>query len=93
MAKKKIFEDDKIEMTELERRWYNASPVHYARFHQPVPPCKDKEPVSEFKLQSDQNKYQIEEMVWSWGDGLMWKMNGELDMQPAANVQYVRFSI
>jgi len=79
--------------SDLEDKWEKGTPVYYARFHQPVPPAIDKEPVSEFKLQSAQKKYLVEGLRWSWGDGLIFKAFGEIDFCPEANVQYVRFTI
>ncbi len=78
----------------LEEKWDKAIPVYYARFHQPVPPATDKEPVSEFKLDSTKNKkYLVDALRWSWGDGLIFKAYGEIDFTPEANIQYVRFTL
>jgi len=62
---------------------------HYARFHQPVPPYVNKEPVSEFKLTSIQDKYKVDSIVYT-PHGLMWTANGETNIAPLANVIYVR---
>lgn len=69
-------------------------PCKYVRFHQPVPPGCDKEPVSEFKVQSG-NKYSIETMLYHPISGLIFKAlnkRGEIeeDIVPAANIIYVR---
>ena len=79
--------------SELELKWEKATPIHYARFHQAVPPAKDVEPVNEFRLNSKDKKYVVEAIRWSWGDGVIYKAYGELDLVPEANVQYVRFTL
>ena len=78
---------------ELEEKWEKGTPVYYARFHQYVPPAKDKEPVAEFQLQAKHAKYVVDSLRWSWGDGLIFKAFGEIDFVPEANIQYVRFTI
>ena len=62
---------------------------HYARFHQPVPPYVNKEPVSEFKVKSDADKYKVDSIVYT-PHGLIWTANGETNIVPLANVIYVR---
>lgn len=63
-------------------------PVKYARFHMPVPPFKDAEPVSEFKVDAT-GKYAVESM--SLGvHGLTFTAKGEKGIIPLANVVYVR---
>jgi len=62
---------------------------HYARFHQPVPPYVNKEPVSEFKVKSDSDKYKVDSIVYT-PHGVIWTANGETNIVPLANVIYVR---
>lgn len=68
---------------------YEGIPCHYARFHQPVPPYVNKEPVSEFKVKSDADKYKVDLIVYT-PHGLIWTANGETNIVPLANVIYVR---
>jgi hypothetical protein len=76
-------------MSELDRWAYDGVPCHYARFHHPVPPYVNKEPVSEFKVKSDAEKYKVDSIVYT-PYGVIWTANGETDVVPLANVIYVR---
>ncbi len=78
--------------SELEEKWDKAIPVYYGKFHSPVPPAANKEPVYEFYIKGPTGKYLVDDLRWSWGDGLLFKAYGTLDMTPAANVQVVRFT-
>lgn len=62
---------------------------YYARFHQPVPPYVNVEPVSEFKLIADQRKYKVDRITFT-ENGVIWRANGEVNIVPLANVIYVR---
>jgi len=64
-------------------------PVHYVRFHQPVPPGIDKEPVSEFRIESPQKKYKVDRMMRCKGC-LIFEAYGETDIVESANVIYSR---
>jgi hypothetical protein len=64
----------------------------YARFHQPVPPSHNTEPVSEFSLENKQGKYIVEEMTYTT-EGLVWKQKGETDIIPLANIIYCRLIV
>lgn len=80
---------DRLAMLKAE-----AIPCYYARFHQPVPPGHNKEPVSEFSIKS-KNKYSVEAMLYHPTAGLIFEAidkneNHEEDITPAANVIYVR---
>lgn len=63
----------------------------YARFHQPVPPTVNKDPVSEFRTERKglTDKYLVESL-WYTAEGLIWESNKELNIIPLANVIYVR---
>ncbi len=63
--------------------------VYYARFHQPVPPSVNAEPVSEFSISNKHQKYVVDEMHYT-PHGLIWFYKGEIDIQPLANVVYAR---
>jgi hypothetical protein len=67
---------------------------YYVRFHQPVPPGVDKEPVSEFKLvgrnQFDK-KYVVDSITWT-PDGVITKAHGTTNIIPLANVIHCRIS-
>lgn len=78
----------------LDRLKAEAIPCYYVRFHQPVPPGYDREPVSEFKIKT-QNKYSVEGMLYHPIAGLIFeainkKGEREEDITPAANIIYVR---
>jgi len=64
---------------------------HYVRFHSPVPPAVNKEPVSEFVLSGKQEKYLVDDMTYTT-DGLIFKAYGEIGIIPLANVVYCRFT-
>lgn len=91
----KEYRDSKLgEVSNLDRIRAEAFACYYARFHQPVPTGYDKEPVSEFKVKS-QNKYSVESMLYHPTAGLIFEAvnkRGELeeDIIPAANIIYVR---
>ena len=76
-------------MSEIDRWAYDGIRCHYARFHQPVPPYVNKEPVSEFKVKSDADKYKVDSIVYT-PHGVIWTANGETNIVPLANVIYVR---
>jgi hypothetical protein len=65
-------------------------PSYYVRFHQPVPPAEDKEPVSEFRLESKQSKYVVDSILWTI-HGVIVKAFGETQIIPLANVIYCRW--
>lgn len=66
--------------------------ISYVRFHHPVPPYKDKEPVSEFRLMSKDTKYIVDAMLWT-PHGVIFKANGEVGISSLANVVYCRLVI
>lgn len=66
--------------------------AYYVRFHQPVPPAEDKEPVSEFRLQSKQNKYVVDSILWTQ-HGIIYTAYGEINIVSLANVIYCRLVI
>lgn len=64
-------------------------PIFYARFHQPIPPSWHLEPVSEFRIGSIHDKYNVEKMTFL-GDRLVWECRGETNFVPSANITYMR---
>lgn len=93
---KSIYEDERriARVDTLTRLKAEALLCHYVRFHQAVPPGADKEPVSEFKLKTE-NKYSVEEMLYHPTAGLIFKAKNkrgetEEDITPTANIIYVR---
>lgn len=76
----------------MEKPIEKGYPIHYVRFHQPVPPAKDKEPVSEFRLQSKDTKYMVGSMHWT-PEGVIYKAYGETGMVPLANIVYCRLTL
>jgi hypothetical protein len=78
-----------VKMVLLEH-WENRGVAcHYVRFQAPVPPSKDKEPVSEFCTQGPTTKYIVDRITYC-EQGVIWRANGELDITPLANVMYSR---
>lgn len=79
----------------IENLFSGGIPCHYARFHQPVPPYLNKEPVSEFRQKNEgflptaMDKYVVDEMRYT-SMGLVFKMNKELNIVPLANIIYIR---
>lgn len=72
-------------------KWEKAG-VHcfYVRFHQPVPPAKDLEPVAEFSTQAKPpSKYLVDSITYT-PNGVIFRAKGEVDLVPLANVIYVR---
>lgn len=67
-------------------------PCYYARFQSPVAPAKDKEPVSEFYMKSANNKYVVNQMVYT-PHGLIFWAHGECDITPLTNIQWARFTL
>lgn len=67
-------------------------PIHYARFHQAVPPGKDKEPVNEFVLSGKQSKYIVDSLRWT-SDGIVYSAYRETGIVPLANVVYCRLTL
>ena len=80
-------------MSTLDRLKAEAVQCHYVRFHQPVPPGLNREPVSEFKINSN-NKYSVDSMLYHPVAGLIFEATGsnghEEDITPTANIIYVR---
>jgi hypothetical protein len=68
-----------------------AIPSYYVRFHQPVPPGEDKEPVSEFRLESKQSKYLVDMISWT-PHGVIFRAHEETGIVPLANIIYCRIS-
>ena len=66
--------------------------IHYARFHQPVPPAKDMEPVGEFRIQDQPSKYKVDSLLWT-NEGVMYSFRGETGLIPLANVVYCRLTL
>lgn len=73
-------------------------PVHYARFHSPVPPCKRLEPVSEFRVKTTEKrvplseKYYVDSLLWIPGKCLLWTYNDEEYAVESANIMYTRIT-
>jgi hypothetical protein len=55
-----------------------------------VPTGRDKEPVSEFRLETKDRKYQVDKMVYT-PFGLVFWAHGEVDIVGLANVKLARF--
>ena len=62
---------------------------YYVRFHQPAPPSLNKEPVSEFCTSNMNKKYLVDCITYT-PHGVIWKVNGEENIMPLANVIYTR---
>lgn len=73
----------------------NGIGVRYVRFHHPVPPKENAEPVSEFRLTAknvNDRKYIVDQMIWT-KEGLFWRCGDELNLSAAANIVYCRFFV
>lgn len=66
-------------------------PAYYVRFHQPVPPSKNKnrEPVSEFYIKGPTGKYLVQSLTYT-PHGLIFKSDNETNIVPLANIIYCR---
>src|SRR5665213_3384033 len=78
---------------QLEPQVYSKQCL-YVRFHQPVPPALNKEPVSEFKLKPDGNsiqamRYVVDSITYT-EHGVIYTAYGETNIVPLANVTYAR---
>lgn len=82
-------EKKKPKLNPLEQWKKFGIPCRYVRFHQPIPPIEDKEPVSEFKLKSANPKYAVDEIVYT-EHGVIWRAAGEINICALANVMYAR---
>lgn len=67
-------------------------PIHYARFHHPVPPGLNKEPVNEFVIKGKQTKYLVDSLRWT-PEGVLYSAYGETNLVPSANVVYCRLTL
>ena len=65
---------------------YNCT---YARFHHPVPPSENMEPVSEFRLSTKQLKYKVDSIIYTV-DGLIVRAYSSSFIIPLANIIYCR---
>lgn len=65
---------------------------YYVRFHQPVPPAEDKEPVSEFRIETKQTKYLVDAIMWT-PHGVVVTAYNKIQIIPLANVMYCRLSL
>ncbi len=75
----------------IDCMWINAHPIYYAKLQGPAPIHKNQEPVYEFRLESKDKKYIVEEMRVVLPEGhLLWKSNGEFNFMPSSNVLHVR---
>lgn len=75
--------------TPLEK-WEQAGvPCFYVRFHQPVPPAKDLQPVSEFNTRAKDAKYLVDSISYT-PYGVIFRFKGEVDLVPLANIIYAR---
>lgn len=67
-----------------------GQPVYYVSFHDPVPVAKNMEPVGEFRLETKEVKYKVQQMIYT-PYGLVFWVNGEGNIVGLANVKLVRF--
>jgi hypothetical protein len=81
-------EKKKPKLSLIEQWELHGVPCKYVRFHQPVPPVEDSEPVSEFRLKT-KNKYSVDSITYT-EHGLIWRAKGEVDICALANVLYSR---
>ncbi len=76
--------------TQILTGWENAGvECYYVRFHQPVPPAKNLEPVAEFCLTGLTQKYLVDQITYT-PHGVIFRAKGEVDLVPLANIIYAR---
>ena len=76
----------KVFINTLDKWARDGVKCHYVRFHQPVPPAKDMEPVSEFSTKAGvKDKYFVDSLTYT-PHGIVFRCKGELDITPLANV-------
>jgi len=66
--------------------------AYYVRFHAPVPPAVNKEPVSEFCLEGPTNKYKVDKITIC-EHGVVFRAFGEIGYVNGAQMQYSRLII
>lgn len=74
----------KLEIWESE-----GIPCSYIRFHQPIPPHENAEPVSEFKMTQSVSKYRVDSIRYT-EHGVIWRSRNEVNICALANVMYSR---
>jgi hypothetical protein len=81
-------EKKKQKLSQIEQWEKFGAPCYYVRFQQPIPAFDNGEPVSEFRLNTN-NKYSVDSITWT-EHGIIWRVKGELDISALANVMYAR---
>ncbi len=72
-------------------RWRDEGEVcHFVSFHDPVPTGKDKEPVGEFRVETKDLKYRVDEMIYT-PFGLLFLAHDQMNVVGLSNVKLVRF--
>lgn len=69
-------------LSNLQQAKDKGIPVKYVRFHQPVAPAPNVEPVNEFKVETDplkRNKYSVDSILKT-PVGYVWDAHGHTDM-------------
>ncbi len=90
---------EKIKKSVVDSWIADGVPCYYVRFHSPVAPSKNKEPVGEFycrvqdrKYSSMEEKYLVTRTLYTPHGVIFWAQ-GECDITPLANVQWARFTL
>lgn len=89
--KKAIMREEKKDQKKIStiEQWEKYGiPCRYVRFHQPIPPTENLEPVSEFRVKTN-NKYSVDSITYT-EHGVIWRAKDELDICALANVMYAR---
>lgn len=84
-----MIEAKKPKMTNLKKWEAEGVACYYIRFHQPVPPAKNHEPVAEFDTEAKTAKYLVDSITYT-PNGVIFRFKGEVDLVPLANVIYIR---
>lgn len=82
----------KIEASDIKLGLSKATvgvPLSYVRFKEPVQAGEKKEPMYEFKLVTDNEKYRAENILYTQ-HGVLLRAQGETLIIPLGNVGYCR---
>jgi hypothetical protein len=78
------------EIDKLQIMIQDSIPCHYVRFHQPVPPGVDKEPVSEFRLVSMKQSKYVVQAIYRHANCVIVEAYDTTFIVESANVMYSR---
>ncbi len=85
----KTTQKEKPDKSILEKWIALGLPCYYVRFQGPVARHANDEPVSEFRITGERDKY-IVDSIWYTPHGIIWKSRMETNITPLANAQWSR---